>query len=120
MSGTNCPDPDQNIFKSRFSLPRHRTNQDLLMQMDKALNQTPIIQRGFKPELGSNRQNGGNGSDSEQSGGGSGCVGGSIGDNGQGGGGGSGYTNGEATVVTRQGVGTNGSNAFARFENLID
>ena len=53
------------------------------------------------------------------SGGGSGATGGSIGDNGQGGGGGSGYTNGEVTVVERQGVGNNGSNAFAIFE-LID
>jgi len=79
---------------------------------------TPVIQRGFKPGIG-HRNNGGNGTTSSQSGGGSGATGGSIGDNGQGGGGGSGYTNGEVTVVERQGIGNNGSNAFATFE-LID
>ena len=113
-----CPAGSE-YFQSRFSPCQDIGQSRFIDANGQVLNQTPIIQRGFKPELISNRDNGGNGAGLRQSGGGSGCVGGSIGDNGQGGGGGSGYTNGEVTVVTRQGVGNNGPNAFATFE-LID
>jgi len=80
---------------------------------------TPILQRGFKPNNLSDRNNGGNGTGTLQSGGGSGAVGGSIGENGQGGGGGAGYTNGEVTVVVRQEAnGFHGPNGIANFRLL--
>ena len=113
-----CPAGSE-YFQSRFSPCQDIGQSRFIDASGQVINTTPIIQRGFKPEVLSNRDNGGNGAGLRQSGGGSGCVGGSIGDNGQGGGGGSGYTNGEVTVVTRQGVGNNGPNAFATFE-LID
>ena len=113
-----CPAGSE-YFQSRFSPCQDIGQSRFIDASGQVINTTPIIQRGFKPEVLSNRDNGGNGAGLRQSGGGSGCVGGSIGDNGQGGGGASGYTNGEVTVVTRQGVGNNGPNAFANFE-LID
>tara|TARA_R100001510_G_C7650700_1_gene208232 strand:- start:1051 stop:2790 length:1740 start_codon:yes stop_codon:yes gene_type:complete len=113
-----CPAGSE-YFKTRFSPCQDIGQSRFIKANGQVIDQTPIIQRGFKPEVISNRVNGGNGAGTRQSGGGSGAVGGSIGDNGQGGGGGAGYTNGEVTVVTRQGVGNNGPNAFATF-TLLD
>ena len=113
-----CPAGSE-YFQSRFSPCGDIGQSRFIDASGQVLDQTPIIQRGFKPEAISNRANGGNGSGIRQSGGGAGAVGGSIGDNGQGGGGGAGYTNGEVTVVTRQGAGNAGPNAFATF-TLLD
>ena len=79
------------------------------------MEQSPVIQRGFKGGIG-DRNNGGNGSDSE-GGGGSGANGGNAAtSSGSGGGGGSGYTSGEVTVISAELGGNTSTNAFITFE----
>ena len=79
------------------------------------MEQSPVIQRGFKGGI-ADRNNGGNGSDSE-GGGGSGANGGNAAtSSGSGGGGGSGYTSGEVTVISAELGGNTSTNAFITFE----
>ena len=76
---------------------------------------SPQIQRGFKPGV-AHRNNGGNGT-GLNGGGGSGANGGNAASsNGSGGGGGSGYSNGEVTVINANMGGNVNNNAFVTFE----
>ena len=102
-------------FRNRFSPCEDIGETRFLDIRGDAISQTPIIQRGFKPGIG-HRNNGGNGTSSNQAGGGSGAYGGNAGDNGSGGGGGSGYSNGEVEIISNGLGGNQNTNAFALFE----
>ena len=102
-------------FQARFSPCEDIGETRFLDIRGDAISQTPIIQRGFKPGIG-HRNNGGNGTSSNQAGGGSGAYGGNAGDNGSGGGGGSGYSNGEVEIISNGLGGNQNTDAFALFE----